>query len=559
MFIGSSLEGIEKARIIQAALEDVCESVVWDQAFFEPGQGFLERLTNELDKFDFAVMVFTPDDDLKTRGVEYSAPRDNVLFELGLFIGGLGRSRSFVVHPQGANLHIPTDLLGVSLASYRPPERGTWEAALSPPCQTLRRQISLLGRRQAAPAPTLPPTTPRAEQDFANAVQQRLDENSDILGAMAAPPGLDLWYEQLRPVLGQSAYYNAPTYWLDCNLNILDWNIAFGLLFSDMTPVLQYRHVNEFIARLANYEAVFQHGREFSRRVDRGELPSCDIEPLLHRSATYGDIKLLKVATQLHDPKGHLRGWNVSLFLQQVNWGAYLHDLEAAVEQDKLWSVYAGAYDRILQDFPAYQQLLQDVASAVPDNAASVLDVGAGTGNSTNVLLDKGFNVVSLEQNAAMIDRMRERRFDPIKHRVLKASAEQLNELRSIENETFDAVTLVNVLYGLADPFACLTGIRRVLKPKGVIGLSTTHAAVTLEPLLAAIGRHLVEKGVMDERKEDYEHLCEVNRRIEKTIAKRHTVDEYRAMVQDAGFEIIKSEDFTYCGAVMLIHAKRRS
>ena len=223
------------------------------------------------------------------------------------------------------------------------------------------------------------------------------------------------------------------------------------------------------------------------------------------------------------------------------------------------YASHLGGEEEYSWDSPSWQAFFISVSEQIIaiTGPARVLDVGAGTGNSTKALLDRGFSVVSLEQNGAMIDTMRDRRFDPHKHKVVKASAEQLNDLRSIPDQSFDAVTLVNVLYSLDDPFACLTGVNRVLKSHGVVGLSTTHAGVTLEPLLTSIKNYLNGIG-FDAYEDDYARLAEVNRRIEQTIACRHKADEYRNMVQDAGFEIISSLDFTYEGAVMLIHARKK-
>ncbi len=44
--------------------------------------------------------------------------RDNVLFELGLFIGAIGKDRSFIIKPRDVKLHLPTDLLGVNQTDY---------------------------------------------------------------------------------------------------------------------------------------------------------------------------------------------------------------------------------------------------------------------------------------------------------------------------------------------------------------------------------------------------------------------------------------------------------
>jgi predicted nucleotide-binding protein len=96
MFIGSSLEGLQIAKAIQANLDQDCETTVWSQGVFGLGEGTLETLVDRLDDFDFASLVLTPDDLIKSRKGSSPTPRDNVLFELGLFIGRLGRKRTLV-------------------------------------------------------------------------------------------------------------------------------------------------------------------------------------------------------------------------------------------------------------------------------------------------------------------------------------------------------------------------------------------------------------------------------------------------------------------------------
>src|ERR1700752_1196730 len=114
VFVGSSKEGLPIAYAIQEELEFDCEMTVWPQDIFDPGRTTLEALQAALLRFDFAVFVLSPDDRLISRGVSSHAPRDNVIFELGLFIGRLGRDRVFFVLPRDSpSVHIPTDLFGV--------------------------------------------------------------------------------------------------------------------------------------------------------------------------------------------------------------------------------------------------------------------------------------------------------------------------------------------------------------------------------------------------------------------------------------------------------------
>lgn len=147
MFIGSSVEGKRIAEIIQESLEYDVDSTVWHQGVFGLSGGTLETLVNTLDEYDFATLVLTADDLLEKRNISGRSPRDNVLFELGLFMGALGRSRTFIVHSRTTPPMLPTDLAGITPATYE--ERGNLGAALGPACTKLKRAIEAQGGRRS--------------------------------------------------------------------------------------------------------------------------------------------------------------------------------------------------------------------------------------------------------------------------------------------------------------------------------------------------------------------------------------------------------------------------
>lgn len=66
--------------------------------------------------FDFGIMIFAKDDITTVRGEEFETPRDNVLFEYGLFLGRVGSDKAFIVAEEGIKL--PSDLLGVAHVFY---------------------------------------------------------------------------------------------------------------------------------------------------------------------------------------------------------------------------------------------------------------------------------------------------------------------------------------------------------------------------------------------------------------------------------------------------------
>ncbi|WP_158941170.1 nucleotide-binding protein [Burkholderia sp. S171] len=99
IFIGSSREGIPIANAIHSNLTDDAECTVWKDGVFQPSSSTLFDLMGILRVSDFAIFVFSPDDVSIMRSAVDQVVRDNVLFELGLFIGRLGQERCFFLVP----------------------------------------------------------------------------------------------------------------------------------------------------------------------------------------------------------------------------------------------------------------------------------------------------------------------------------------------------------------------------------------------------------------------------------------------------------------------------
>lgn len=146
IFIGSSVEGLSVAYSIQQNLAHDAESTVWSQGFFELSKTTIESLDESLETMDFGIFVFTDDDITIMRGKESSVVRDNVLFELGLFIGKLGRERVFFIMPDNTSIKLPSDLLGITPGKYDPNrEDKNLIAATGAVCNSMRIQINKLG------------------------------------------------------------------------------------------------------------------------------------------------------------------------------------------------------------------------------------------------------------------------------------------------------------------------------------------------------------------------------------------------------------------------------
>jgi predicted nucleotide-binding protein len=185
VFIGSSSSSLELARQLKIALVAIAPQAavtVWDEAF-RPGQLLLDQIVRLVQEYDFGIFVFAADDVVLIRGQQApsgkrSEPgrpaamtvRDNVLFEAGVFMGGLGHERTFLVVPRGlgSSLRTPSDLEGLLTANYRITGRhkdgGSREADIGVAAQSIATSIRELG-----PAP-------RTEYDELLALRQILGE-----------------------------------------------------------------------------------------------------------------------------------------------------------------------------------------------------------------------------------------------------------------------------------------------------------------------------------------------------------------------------------------------
>jgi hypothetical protein len=121
VFVGSSSESLNIAYEIQSQLNDVALVQPW-KGLIGLGSFTLEALMEQIYDFDFGIFIFAADDVVEIRGENYLTARDNVILETGLFIEKLGRKRTFlVVQEMQPKLHLPSDLAGLTVASFHLP------------------------------------------------------------------------------------------------------------------------------------------------------------------------------------------------------------------------------------------------------------------------------------------------------------------------------------------------------------------------------------------------------------------------------------------------------
>lgn len=281
IFIGSSSEELQFAKIAKKNLEPEFEvtiwnDTVWDTAVFKINNNFLHDLLKATLQFDFGILLGTTDDRVIVRDKEVLQSRDNILFELGLFMGRLGISKcAFVVEKE---LNILSDIKGVSLARFSKKENGSFTDAIS--------TVADLFRNQNDSSVNFFPSSTLASVYFENLISptcRYLIENSgfeengkkydDCLIKIIIPKrlhtDLNFQFEKLKKGMntksasfnyaGRPRYINLETEVKDNKLIFVD----FPTILTGINYAIQNLMPNDFNAMSEDYEAIL------SRELDR--------------------------------------------------------------------------------------------------------------------------------------------------------------------------------------------------------------------------------------------------------------------------------------------------
>ena len=133
LFIGSSTEGLHIAEQLKAKIDSECgdwiSSEIWnDGSVFSMNKNALDCLVRASRKFEYGILVATKDDIIKSRKKGNAVPRDNVILEMGMFLGSLGLTRAFLLVEEKSKL--PTDYNGVTVPYFQKGIKGSLENAI---------------------------------------------------------------------------------------------------------------------------------------------------------------------------------------------------------------------------------------------------------------------------------------------------------------------------------------------------------------------------------------------------------------------------------------------
>ena len=140
----------------------------------------------------------------------------------------------------------------------------------------------------------------------------------------------------------------------------------------------------------------------------------------------------------------------------------------------------ADAYHRGRPPYP-----VSAVEWAVPRAARQVLDLGAGTGRFTRLLLDAGLDVTAVEPSAQMRDHLAA---VAGKARIFEGTAERI----PLGEDSVDAVVAAQAWHWV-DPVRAVPEVARVLRPGGTLSLVWNvrdHSEPWVELLDSVLSRH---------------------------------------------------------------------
>lgn len=419
-------------------------------------------------------------------------------------------------------------------------------------------------------------------REFTTTVLQNKDDiNSQniVLPGKDAPP-FDLLDESIRFVSIPQADPMTPMYMLDEYFRILDWNDAFALAFDNTMNGRRGENVSEWVYWLDNFEEVIEHGVAKFNNPDK--LPVYDREEIKFTSEKYGKIIGDKHAYHIPQGENNYVGWLVVIkptFEESSKKTQYCLNLIKHIRNSYSWSEYAHYYDVLLNNTDVYPKLLSTITGIVrkasgmnkyPSPIAEkskVLDLGAGTGNLSALLSEPSDQrlVVAIENNPTMLDilksKLSDRLIDSRDECGVIIRRQDIVELYGIENNFFDYVIGINVLYTLdySSAVSALKGVYRVLKSGGEIRLSGPKENVDLSLLFKQIKKDLINNQHFDEKMENiFNTVYAINRLFLYPMLEKWGIKTLKKALLVSGFDVITFEtDNIYAGQAVIVCARK--
>ena len=138
LFLMTSKAASDAASALEKACADQFTIVTWKEGGLHGANYAIASLEHMLDQSDVAIAIAEP-------SVDGRHGRDNIIFELGFFMGRLGRHRTFLLEPRGEKSELPPELAGVHTLTWPHHPGADVSEAIAPVCAKLTQLITELG------------------------------------------------------------------------------------------------------------------------------------------------------------------------------------------------------------------------------------------------------------------------------------------------------------------------------------------------------------------------------------------------------------------------------
>lgn len=197
LFIGSSSKEVAIADHLKMRLEehlaDFVECTIWkDGKIFSLNKSTIDSLMVASRKFDYGILIATKDDIVKVRKVKVYAPRDNVMFEMGMFLGSLGLTRAFLLVEKASKL--PTDYNGITVSYFEKNVDGSLDNAIQQIAENILNSKKSFNIR---PVPSAALALSYFDNFIQRLAQKRLKDGIDFTLKILLPDSLDNLYSYI--------------------------------------------------------------------------------------------------------------------------------------------------------------------------------------------------------------------------------------------------------------------------------------------------------------------------------------------------------------------------
>lgn len=237
LFIGSSREGLVFATEVKRQIDLVCgewiKTDLWNGGeVFSVNKSTLECLSNASRKYDYGILVASADDLRLSRDNIDIIPRDNVIFEMGMFLGSQGLTRAFMLVEE--NNTLPSDYNGITIPIF---QRENPQSLIS----AIEQIVSAIQRTKNSSNIKPIPSTALALGYFENYVQKvanlKLESGEDFTLNIIIPTNLSNIYTSRKVYqsknpskeISVSKEYKRPTYFKYNDIENSYWDMPTTL------------------------------------------------------------------------------------------------------------------------------------------------------------------------------------------------------------------------------------------------------------------------------------------------------------------------------------------